>query len=482
MTNHSPAHGSGDEPPRDEPSEPSVDALFRHEDSFDDTLRIPKGRRAATDAPNDIWAERRPVGIDVATGEIGTPPAPARPVTGAVGVFSRPVATVPGSEAPTPADASTGSTPSTGSIPSTPSTGSIPSPASPASEAEDSDDSFDEVTGRVEPLAALAVDRRPRQNALSLLPNELAHAGRADKPRKAKRGFAGFLNRMSGGLLSLRPGGAEARELTDADRRHTEEAAIRQATWSRAVSVLVANRKGGVGKTPTALILGGVLASIRGGSVAVLEVTDDPGALGYRAEGSPTRGLGDLVRDVDAITSAGQLAGYTAPQTSFASVIASTGHRQHLMAADVVAVSGLIDEFYAIRVMDSGNQPSSSAFLGAVEVADVLVVPVLNAGDAVLEAVALLEHLRSMGPKGEALADGAIIVRLTDGRPENAKVLTRIDRILTDARPAHVLHVPYDAHIAERGQISLASLQEPTLRAFIGIAERVVERLVAIVR
>ena len=99
--------------------------------------------------------------------------------------------------------------------------------------------------------------------------------------------------------------------------------------------MLVANRKGGVGKTPTSLILGGVLGSIRGGSVAVVEVTDDPGALGYRAEGQPQRGLGELVRDRDEIHSAGQLAGYTAPQTSFASVVASVGPRRELTGEDV---------------------------------------------------------------------------------------------------------------------------------------------------
>ncbi|UKF80358.1 ATPase [Clavibacter californiensis] len=327
--------------------------------------------------------------------------------------------------------------------------------------------------------------RTPRADAatsaLTLFPEQTGQ--RAPRgPAVARTGFRGFMNSITGGVFKIGPGAEEAAANAEVARRQGDERVIRQATWSRAVSVLVANRKGGVGKTPTSLILGGVLGSIRGGSVAVVEVTDDPGALGYRAEGQPTRGLGELVRDRDEIHSAGQLAGYTAPQTSFASVVASVGPRRELTGDDVVGVSRLIDEYYAVRVMDSGNQPSSSAFRGAIEVTDVLVVPVLNAGDAVLEAVALLDFLRDLGGHAAMLADNAIIIRLHDGRPEDPAVVARIDRILDDARPAQIFTVPYDAHIAERGPISLASLDPEVARAFTAATAGVVQRLAHAVR
>ncbi|UKF24986.1 MinD/ParA family ATP-binding protein [Clavibacter seminis] len=327
--------------------------------------------------------------------------------------------------------------------------------------------------------------RTPRADAatsaLTLFPEQTGQ--RAPRgPAVARTGFRGFINSITGGVFKIGPGAEEAAANAEVARRQGDERVIRQATWSRAVSVLVANRKGGVGKTPTSLILGGVLGSIRGGSVAVVEVTDDPGALGYRAEGQPTRGLGELVRDRDEIHSAGQLAGYTAPQTSFASVVASVGPRRELTGDDVIGVSRLIDEYYAMRVMDSGNQPSSSAFRGAIEVTDVLVVPVLNAGDAVLEAVALLDFLRELGGHAAMLADNAIIIRLHDGRPEDPAVVARIDRILDDARPAQIFTVPYDAHIAERGPISLASLDPEVARAFTAATAGVVQRLAHAVR
>ncbi|MBM7412077.1 MinD-like ATPase involved in chromosome partitioning or flagellar assembly [Clavibacter michiganensis] len=329
------------------------------------------------------------------------------------------------------------------------------------------------------------VMRTPRADAatsaLTLFPEQTGQRPPRG-PAIARTGFRGFMNTVTGGVFKIGPGAEEAAANAEVARREGDERIIRQATWSRAVSVLVANRKGGVGKTPTSLILGGVLGSIRGGSVAVVEVTDDPGALGYRAEGQPTRGLGELVRDRDEIHSAGQLAGYTAPQTSFASVVASVGPRRELTGDDVIGVARLIDEYYGMRVMDSGNQPSSSAFRGAIEVTDVLVVPVLNAGDAVLEAVALLDFLRELGGHAAMLADNAVIIRLHDGRPEDPAVVARIDRILDDARPAQIFTVPYDAHIAERGPISLASLDPVVARAFTAATAGVVQRLAHAVR
>jgi MinD-like ATPase involved in chromosome partitioning or flagellar assembly len=302
----------------------------------------------------------------------------------------------------------------------------------------------------------------------------LAAASRTTAPAKATTGFRGALASLG---LPVGPGAAELGERRRTELRTTHETTVRQATWTRAVSVLVNNPKGGTGKTPTALLLGGVLAAIRGGSVAILEVSDDPGALNFRAEGNPLLGLGELVRDVDQIGTAGRLAGYTAPQTSFASVIGSTGRRDRLTGESVVAVSNVIDDFYSIRVMDSGNVPTSSAFRGAVSVSDVLVIPVMNAGDSVLEAIQLLEELRAEGGASAELANRAIAIRLTDGRPENDAVRHEVERLLNQAGVSALHEIPYDTHIAERGQLTLGSLNPATRDAFVAAAASVVRAL-----
>lgn len=295
----------------------------------------------------------------------------------------------------------------------------------------------------------------------------------------AGRGWRGRLSKLG---LHVPPSAAETQAATVADERNEHERVIRQTTWTRAVSILVANPKGGVGKTPTALILGGVLAAIRGGSVCVMEVSDDPGALTFRSEGTPNLGIGELVRDAAGVRSAGQLAGYTAPQTSFAAVLGTVGTREQLTANDVIALSTLVDDYYAIRVMDSGNQPSSSAFQGSVETADLLVIPVLNAGDAALEAIGLISKLRAMGGKAAHIADRAIIVRSSDGRPENANVVDKVEQVLAEAGVSGIHTIPYDAHIAERGEITLDNLNPATRDAFTAAAAAAIRSLQTTVR
>lgn len=302
----------------------------------------------------------------------------------------------------------------------------------------------------------------------------LRAAAHNSEESKARKGMRGALGRIG---FSFKPNATELAEIREREVRRRNETVVRQATWTRAVSILIANPKGGTGKTPTALLIGGVLASIRGGSVAVVEVSDDPGALAFRAEGHPRLGIGELVKDVASIATAGQLAGYTAPQTSFAAVIGSTGRRERLTGEAVVDVSNVIDNFYAIRVMDSGNQPTSSAFQGAVSVADALIVPVMNAGDSALEAIRLLDELRSGGEHAVALARNAIILRLTDGRPENSSVTLEVSRLLEQADVAAVFEIPYDHHIADRSQISLASLGPATSDAFVAASAAVVRTL-----
>jgi MinD-like ATPase involved in chromosome partitioning or flagellar assembly len=307
---------------------------------------------------------------------------------------------------------------------------------------------------------------------------DLGKVGVAKAAPVATLGFRGAISRLG---FRVSPGRAEQAALDQREERSRDEEIIRQATWARAASILVANPKGGVGKTPTALLLGGVLATVRGGSVCVVEVSDDAGALAYRAEGNPSLGLGELVRDVDTISTAGQLAGYTAPQTSYASVIGTVGRRPRLTDSDVKAVACVIDRFYGIRVMDSGNQPSSAAFTGAVDTADALVLPLYNAGDAALEALALLDELKAAGGHRADLARRAIILRLSDGRPENPHVVARVDQIIAGSGVEQVFAIPFDAHIAERGQLSLGNVTDQTRSSLTAAAAGAIRALQAAV-
>ena len=189
-------------------------------------------------------------------------------------------------------------------------------------------------------------------------------------PRPAQWGWRGRLRRGTGGLVKLAP---EPAELAHRDALTT----IRRATWTRAVNVIVTSPKGGVGKTPTSLLLAGILGHVRGGYVAAWEAAEAPGTLNERAEGDPTRGLAELLAGVDSVNSAGSLGGYTAPQTSHADVIGSVTGRAVLTAADVLAARRVLDTYYRITISDTGNNLDHEAYLAALHTADAAVLPCL---------------------------------------------------------------------------------------------------------
>ena len=298
---------------------------------------------------------------------------------------------------------------------------------------------------------------------------------------RAQWGWRGALARTG---LPVTPGTAErtaleekaahAAAILDAQR------VIRQATWTRAVACLVGNKKGGTGKTPLSLLLGGIVSAVRGGGVAIVEVSDDPGTLGLRAEGTPALGLGEFVRDVDALTTRGQVVGYTAPQTSFASVIGTAVDRPRaqLTYDAVVSAAAKLDEYFEIRVMDSGNVPSSGAFKGAAATADVLVIPVMLAGDSTLDALGMLEELRRT-EAGSQLAETAIAVVMDDGRPQTPDMDVAVRQELEAAGVRTFHRLPYDAHIAGRGEITLDQVNQDARDALTLLAADVIRALTA---
>lgn len=294
----------------------------------------------------------------------------------------------------------------------------------------------------------------------------------------AVEGFRGFLNQASAGALKLGPSVQEAQKRALVIALERAEALIRQSTWTRGVGLAIANKKGTAGKTPLSILLSGVLAAIRGGSVAVLEFSDEKGQLAYRAEGDPQLGMGELVANIESVRTQSQLRGYSVTQTSFASVIGSTVHwRRPLTEQNVLDVSRLVDEHFTIRVMDTGNQYSSGPFTAVLSVTDVLVIPTMLAQDAVSDALELLEYLENQGPDEARLAQTAIVVMMTDGRPEFKA--SRLKQQFMDKGVAedHIFTVPYDAHIAERGALTLDKLSLRTRQALTTAAAAVVAQL-----
>ena len=122
-------------------------------------------------------------------------------------------------------------------------------------------------------------------------------------------------------------------------------------------------------------------------------------------------------------------------------------------------------------------QPTSSAFHGAVDVADVLVIPVLDAMPGWQGAMQLLRHLHQLGGHAADLARNAIIVRMHDGRPEDRDVIAYGDQLINNAGIQHVFHVPFDPHIADRTTLTFSKLTPATIDAITLLTAAIVQQL-----
>ncbi|MDJ0318872.1 MinD/ParA family ATP-binding protein [Arthrobacter antibioticus] len=323
-----------------------------------------------------------------------------------------------------------------------------------------------------------AVPSSPPRSGVAVVPAPVVAEEDREPLTPAVEGFRGFLNRATGGVLKLAPSAQESQKRAMVVSQEGFEALIRQSTWTRGVGILVANKKGTAGKTPLSILMAGVLAAIRGGSVAILEFADEKGQLAYRSEGEPQLGIGELVADIASVRTQSQLRGYSVTQTSFASVFGSTAQwRPPLTRENVLDVSSIVDEHFTMRVMDTGNQYSSGPFTAALTVTDVLVIPTMLAQDAVSDALELLEYLETQGPEAARLARTAIVVMMTDGRPEFKASRLKKQFMEKGVEEDHIYTVPFDAHIAERGSLTLEKIAQGTRQALTAAGAGVVAQL-----
>lgn len=295
-------------------------------------------------------------------------------------------------------------------------------------------------------------------------PRDLVLATQATAPAETPGLWQRFMIRV--GAAPAPPTAAEVQ-----DREN--ERIVRQSTWTRAMSVTVANRKGGSAKTPVTVLLAGAIADIRGGGVAAWEAADVAGDLSVVAEGTPPRGMTELLAGRTTITSAGTLAGYTAPQTSHAAVIGSVSDRNELTPEDVTSTRELLGTYYQIDVADTANNLKRPSLQTLLQGTDAVVIPcVVND----LSIYALEETLTAVS-RSPGLRARTVLVVSHDGGPENPAVSRNL---MENLRRFHsnvkgIVELPFDPAIRADGELSYDALQPATRLAMREIAKHVIE-------
>ncbi|WP_410792368.1 AAA family ATPase [Kribbella sp. C-35] len=308
--------------------------------------------------------------------------------------------------------------------------------------------------------------QQPPQN-LSYRADELIQALPLPREAPAERGMRS--------MLKLRPGSSERSERI---ARATAATAFR-----RPVTIVVANPKGGSGKTPTTLMLAGALGQARGGGVVAWDNNELRGNMHLRTHDTNSRStVTDMLQAMPMLTQPdarlGDVAAYLRHQVAgqYDVLTSATTTYAQIEAKDFDQIHRLLSRFYKVLVIDTGNNEGSSNWREAMKAADALVIPIKWKSLSCAAAVQMLEELDNQGPEAQRLIRRAVIA-VSNGPGDVNKEVEKQLRPYFDSRAAAVIDIPTDMHVAAEGPLDHNALQPATRRAALELAARVSEQI-----
>jgi MinD-like ATPase involved in chromosome partitioning or flagellar assembly len=286
-------------------------------------------------------------------------------------------------------------------------------------------------------------------------------------------GWRGALRRWSGGLVNPKMGPAE-REYED-NRRTIQ----RDFDGPRTIAFI--NPKGGAAKTTGVLAAGYTFGTVRGGGVVAWDNNETRGTLGIRGTRSTHRNttrelLEDLERFTDVYQSRiGDLGAFVRSQGDAHFDVLASDERPDvtgtIRAQDFDAVHKLLERFYRVILIDTGNNMRAENWLAAAGAADLLVVTSTVREDTGYSGLWMLDALQDAGYQN--LKYKAVTV-LSD---PSAQVDSKLADDLVDVyqqRTRGVYRVPYDPALVAGSVVPYAQLSENTrmqwLKACAGMA------------
>ena len=319
----------------------------------------------------------------------------------------------------------------------------------------------------------------PRPDQLLPRPEALLAPNQPDtRQEPATWGWGGRVRRMTGGLIHLGP---TAEELADRQARIDI-----QRNFSKPMTVVVIQPKGGAGKTPTTIGIASALGVNRGGYILGWDDNETRGTLAVRVRnvyGQTTTAwelLGALPRFERADARIGDLSHYVRAQgeAQFDALASDDNPANMAQIGDEEfgRLHAVLQRFYRIIVIDTGNNVRSPNWQSAVNAADLVIVVSTYQRDVGYSGSWVLDHLGQTG-RG-ALASGAVTV-LTAADPKPDPTVRRELMSHFGARTRSVVEIPYDLHIAVGGPMEWAKMREPTRRAWTLTGAVVINALAA---
>ncbi|GAB4097691.1 hypothetical protein GCM10028787_31660 [Brachybacterium horti] len=262
---------------------------------------------------------------------------------------------------------------------------------------------------------------------------------------------------------------AREREAAEKDRA---ERMIIQTPLEEPKHVLIANDKGGQGKTSGTYCIAATAGRIRGGDVIAWDANETRGNLGFRSRKATTsRSVVDLLEDAveDFTTVEGSkrstLAKFTRSQgDNLFSVLASDENpeNQDLVDADAFEkVNEILGRFYSLILVDTGNNHRVSHFRAALAAADQLVIPVSAGADGAHAAETMLDTFESLGYH-DLVKNAVVLLNDSATRRGNATGIAA----KFEQRVRAIIPIPFDPALDSGDEISFEALQPATRAAY----------------
>ncbi len=279
-------------------------------------------------------------------------------------------------------------------------------------------------------------------------------------------GWRGRVRRWSGGTVTPKMGSAELRY--EQNRRAIQ----RDFDGPRTIAFL--NPKGGAAKTTGVLAGGYTFGTVRGGGVVAWDNNETRGTLGIRGHRSSHRNttrelLEDLERFNDVYQARiGDLGAFVRSQGDAHFDILASDERPHvtgmIRAQDFTAVHQLLERFYRLILVDTGNNMRAENWLAAAEAADLLVVTSTIREDTGYSGLWMLDALQDAGYQD--LKHRSITVLSDPSSHVDEQLASDLVQVY-EQRTKAVYRVPYDPVLVSGSVVPYAQLSEETRMAWL---------------
>lgn len=302
----------------------------------------------------------------------------------------------------------------------------------------------------------------------------------ASRPEPAKgpaeEGWQGALNRLG---FRLAAGTAELR------RRDWRAAIQRGLAGHRTISLL--NIKGGACKTTDSYLLAATIGRVRGGNVVCVDNNENRGTLGDRSiPANHDHTAIDLLANVDRFAHPGnahELQNYIRPQgENKFHVLASQNNAANREVIDgdaFVQLHAVLQSFYHLMVVDTGNASTASTWQAAVDLSDELVLVAMAKEDSVKTLAATVDTLVDDGMQ-DKLACGVLLLTepplASKNRKAHLELLERTREHFSDY-VRKVVVLPFDPALDNGGPIVYENLSARSKEAWLMAAAEIMEGL-----